>query len=166
VRGKAAMSRFDAQFRSEWGKEHPSSPPQIGGTMSHLLSRAALLRAATVLVCSVTTVAVAGACQRPARLNPVAPTAQRHFPGVSVVSTRNGGFYVRILSGLTANGEPLYIIDGNPMMIDPNRGIDWVNLNDIVEIKALKDPSELSIYGPRGINGVIVVTTKQGVRPR
>lgn len=85
----------------------------------------------------------------------------RHAPGVDVVSTRFGGFYIRILSGLTANGEPLYVIDGHPMMIDPNRGIDWVTLGDIVQIKVLKNPAETTVYGPRGLNGVIILTTRQ-----
>jgi TonB-dependent SusC/RagA subfamily outer membrane receptor len=62
---------------------------------------------------------------------------------------------------MVGDGEPLYMIDGAPMMISPNRGIDWFKPDDIAEIKVLKRPDELAIYGPRGVNGVIVITTKQ-----
>ena len=68
---------------------------------------------------------------------------------------------IRIHSGAVGGGEPLYVIDGNPMMIPPNRGIDWFKPEDIAEIKVLKYPDELAVYGPRGVNGVIVITTKQ-----
>ena len=90
----------------------------------------------------------------------------RAFPGVALVSTREGGFLVRILSGLTGDGAPLYVIDGAPMVIDERRGIDWFTPEDIVQLKALKDPSETAVYGTRGANGVIVIFTKQGARPR
>jgi TonB-dependent SusC/RagA subfamily outer membrane receptor len=83
------------------------------------------------------------------------------FPGVAMVSTNHGGFSIRILSGLVS-GEPLYVIDGAPMLLDPYRGIDWFKPEDIVRLSVLKDPSQTSIYGPRGANGVIVLTTKQG----
>ncbi len=90
----------------------------------------------------------------------------RRFPGVELVSTGNGGFYVRILSGLVGSGEPLYVIDGNPMAIDSRRGIDWFEPEDIIRISVLKSPSDLTVYGPRGVNGVIVITTRQGTAPR
>lgn len=41
------------------------------------------------------------------------------------------------------------------------RGIDWFKPEDIAEIKVLKYPHELAVYGPSGVNGVIVITTKQ-----
>jgi TonB-dependent SusC/RagA subfamily outer membrane receptor len=57
------------------------------------------------------------------------------------------------------------MIDGAPT-IAPIRGIDWFKPDDIAEIKVLTRPDELAIYGPRGVNGVIVITTKQAARTR
>jgi TonB-dependent SusC/RagA subfamily outer membrane receptor len=83
-----------------------------------------------------------------------------------VVGTQTGGFVVRILSGLATGGEPLYVIDGHMMLVDPNRGIDWFKLDEIERINVLKTPDETSVYGPRGAHGVILITTKQGSRSR
>jgi TonB-dependent SusC/RagA subfamily outer membrane receptor len=85
----------------------------------------------------------------------------RRFPGVHVIRTRSGGFSVRILSALVGGGEPLYVIDGTPMPVEPSRGIDWLRLDDVAQIKVMKDPAETTVYGPRGVNGVVVITTKQ-----
>jgi TonB-dependent SusC/RagA subfamily outer membrane receptor len=91
--------------------------------------------------------------------------APRRFSGVDLVPTGQSAFVVKIHSGLVGDGEPLYIIDGNPMTISPSTGIDWFKPEDIVQIRVLKHPEELALYGPRGVNGVIVITTKQGVGP-
>ena len=69
---------------------------------------------------------------------------------------------IRIHSGMVGAGDPLYVIDGNPMKIPANRGIDWFKPEDITSVKVLKYPHELMEYGPNGVNGVIVITTKQG----
>jgi TonB-dependent SusC/RagA subfamily outer membrane receptor len=61
---------------------------------------------------------------------------------------------------MVGNGDPLYVIDGDPVMI-PAGGISWFKPEDIAQIKVLKYPDELALYGPRGVNGVIVITTKQ-----
>lgn len=73
---------------------------------------------------------------------------------------------MRIVSGLVNEGEPLYVIDDTPIPVEPSRGIDWFQPEDIVRIKVLKDPAETAVYGPPGINGVILITTKQGMRTR
>ena len=62
---------------------------------------------------------------------------------------------------MVGDGVPLYVIDGAPMKIAPNRGIDWFTPDDIADIKVLKFPHELAEYGANGANGVIVITTKQ-----
>jgi TonB-dependent SusC/RagA subfamily outer membrane receptor len=71
---------------------------------------------------------------------------------------------MRILSGLVAAGEPLYIIDDVRAVVEPSRGIDWFKPEDIVRIRVLKNPSETTVYGPAGANGVILITTKEGMR--
>ena len=88
------------------------------------------------------------------------------FAGVDIVPTSRFGFRVRIQSALVGDGEPLYVIDGVRMTIPPNRGIDWFKPEDIATIKVLKLPHELAEYGPSGVNGVIVITTKQALARR
>jgi len=84
------------------------------------------------------------------------------FPGVEVVRTRSGGFLIRIRGVTTFLGDqtPLYVIDGIPVQVDPERGLDWLSLAEIARIDVLKDPAETSMYGVRGANGVILITTK------
>ena len=93
--------------------------------------------------------------------------ARLRSPGVDIVPMGKSAFVVRISSGMVGRGEPLYVIDGAPMMISPARGIDWLKPDDILQIKVLKTPDELALYGPQGVNGVIVITTKalRGRRP-
>jgi TonB-dependent starch-binding outer membrane protein SusC len=57
-------------------------------------------------------------------------------------------------------GQPLIVIDGFPM--DNTSFINSINPNDIQQIDVLKDASATAIYGSRGANGVIIITTKQG----
>jgi TonB-dependent SusC/RagA subfamily outer membrane receptor len=84
------------------------------------------------------------------------------FPGVQIIRTASGGFLVRIrgLSSFLGRGEPLYVIDGTPVEVDPNRGLDWINPSDIARITVLTGPPETTLYGVRGANGVIVITTR------
>ena len=79
-----------------------------------------------------------------------------------MVPIGHSAFVVRIHSGLVGDGEPLYVIDGTPMTISPNTGINWFKPDDIAQIQVLKRPDELTVYGARGVNGVILITTKQG----
>jgi TonB-linked SusC/RagA family outer membrane protein len=65
----------------------------------------------------------------------------------------------------TGNSEPLYVIDGMPMATgggDNKYGINSLNPSDIESIQILKDASSAAIYGSRGSNGVVLVTTKRG----
>ena len=67
---------------------------------------------------------------------------------------------VRIRGTTTlGNSNPLYIVDG----IAINGGIDYLSPDDIASIEVLKDAASASIYGARSANGVILVTTKQGL---
>ena len=122
-------------------------------------------RAAGILACATCVVTLSGCHQRARVGDETVPVAGR-FSGVDLVPTRSGGFYVRILSGLVGSGEPLYVIDGTPLMIDPARGIDWFKPEDILRITVLKSPSDLAVYGARGVNGVILITTRQGTGPK
>ena len=82
--------------------------------------------------------------------------------GVQVVRSSGqpqAGFSIRIrgTSSITAGSDPLYIVDGVPM-----EGINDINPSDIENITILKDASSAAIYGNRGANGVVLVTTKRG----
>lgn len=129
------------------------------------LPRTSLRRVAGILACASSIVALDGCSQRSPAARETFAVARR-FPGLDLVSTPHGGFFIRILSGLVGGGDPLYIIDGNPMVIDSGRGIDWFKPEDIAAIRVLKSPSDLAVYGPRGVNGVIVITMKQAATPR
>jgi TonB-linked SusC/RagA family outer membrane protein len=63
------------------------------------------------------------------------------------------------LGSIGSGNEPLYLIDGVPMMAD---AILALNANDFESIAVLKDASATSIYGARAANGVLYITTKQG----
>lgn len=66
---------------------------------------------------------------------------------------------VVIRGATTVNGSnPLYVVDGVPMGTD----ISFLNQNDIESMEILKDASASAIYGTRGSNGVILITTKKG----
>ena len=131
--------------------------------MSLRLSRSSLASVVGILMCGSTFAALGGCAHRSPRVD---EPSVRVFPGVHMTRTRSGGFSMRILSGLAGDGQPLYIIDDSPVMLDPNRGIDWFEPEDIVRIRVLKDPAEMAVYGPNGVNGVILITTKHGARPR
>lgn len=65
---------------------------------------------------------------------------------------------VRGLNSVSANSEPLVVVDGYPV---PD-GLAFVNSQDVSSIEVLKDAASAAIYGSRGANGVILITTKGG----
>ena len=73
-------------------------------------------------------------------------------PGADTNITIRGG------ASITQNTEPLYIVDGFEM----DNALQVINSNDIESIEVLKDASSTAIYGARGSNGIIVITTKSG----
>jgi TonB-dependent SusC/RagA subfamily outer membrane receptor len=85
--------------------------------------------------------------------------------GVSVRQTANGGLAVRIRgrSSLHGTSQPLYVIDGMPIEPGHDGSLHGINAYDIESIRVLKDVTDTAIYGVRGANGVVVITTK---RPR
>ncbi len=96
---------------------------------------------------------------------------------VSQVASGTGGSTKVIIRGnnsLTGNSQPLYVIDGIPLSndvfsqagrwggTDYGDGISNINQDDIESISVLKGPNAASLYGERGSNGVILITTKSG----
>ena len=104
---------------------------------------------------------------------------QGKVPGMEMKKTSaepGGGITVKIRgsNSLLGNNEPLYVIDGFPL-IDDNRSrpggwesqqslnlLSNLNPRDIESVQVLKDASATAIYGSRGANGVIIITTKKG----
>lgn len=131
--------------------------------MSLTLSRVSSARIPAIFACALSLVALGGCIHRSSAVD---EQHVRSFPGVQLARTPTGGFNVHILSGFLGDAQPLYIVDDTPVPVDPTRGIDWFKPEDIVRIRALKDPAETSVYGPRGVNGVLLITTKEGLRLR
>ena len=92
-------------------------------------------------------------------------------PGAGVSIT------VRGANSFTTSSQPLYIVDGIPFGTDPNgtpssdanggnnqqtSPLSMINPNEIEKIEVLKDASATAIYGSRGANGVVIITTKKG----
>ena len=83
------------------------------------------------------------------------------FAGVSVTPAANGGLEIRIRGGSTSfmsGEEPLYIVDGTSLP-QGSGGIVFLNPYDIEKIEVLKNPADVALYGVRGANGVIRITT-------
>ena len=103
--------------------------------------------------------------------------------GVDVASNERpgtvGAITIRGARSISASNSPLYVVDGIPLntklvtdsagkiSVDQNTGgIDFLNPTDIETIDVLKDASATAIYGSRGANGVVIITTKKGKNGR
>jgi iron complex outermembrane receptor protein len=93
------------------------------------------------------------------------------IPGVQVMNNNEpgGGVTIRVRGGTSVNAanDPLFVIDGVPLAVgggvtDGRNPLSFLNPNDIASITVLKDASATAIYGSRGANGVVLVTTKTG----
>ncbi|WP_348825660.1 SusC/RagA family TonB-linked outer membrane protein [Flavobacterium aestuarii] len=87
---------------------------------------------------------------------------QGRAAGVQVISSGQPGsnptFRIRG-TGTIGNNDPLIVVDGMPL----TGGLNQVNMNDVESLQVLKDASSTAIYGARGANGVVIITTKRGV---
>jgi len=89
---------------------------------------------------------------------------QGRVPGLAVTNTSGApGSQVKIrirgANSINASNDPLYVIDGIALS---SIGLKDININDIESMEILKDASATSIYGSRGANGVVLITTKSG----
>ena len=96
---------------------------------------------------------------------------QAKVPGVQVVDNNEpgGGIAIRIRGGTSVNAsnEPLFVVDGVPLAVgggvsSGRNPLNFLNPADIASITVLKDASATAIYGSRGANGVILISTKTG----
>lgn len=84
-------------------------------------------------------------------------------PGIQAVAASgqpgtSATIRIRGIGSLNASSAPLYVVDGNPFSGD----LSSINPNDIESISVLKDAASSALYGSRGANGVIIITTKTG----
>src|SRR5436190_10204997 len=109
--------------------------------------------------------AVGGINQKDIKSRPVdnaLQAMQGKVAGVDIGSTERPGtipsINIRGVRSLTASNTPLFVVDGIPLITG---SIDNINPQDIESIDVLKDASATAIYGSRGANGVVIITTKQ-----
>lgn len=88
--------------------------------------------------------------------------------GLNVATTNSGVFadtrvVIRGIRSLTGNNQPMLVLDGVPLSLG---FLSSINPNDILDVTILKSSSATVVYGPDGVNGAIVVTTKRGNKTR
>jgi TonB-linked SusC/RagA family outer membrane protein len=91
----------------------------------------------------------------------VSDALQGRAAGVQVITSGTPGSdaTLRIRGvGTINNNNPLLVIDGVPV----SSGLNTLNMNDVESMQVLKDASATAIYGSRGANGVVIITTKRG----
>ncbi|MEK0430558.1 MAG: hypothetical protein RL139_362 [Gemmatimonadota bacterium] len=107
----------------------------------------------------------------PGRVVSAEQLIQAKVPGVQVIESNEpgGGISLRIRGGtsINASNEPLIVVDGVPLNVggglsSGRNPLNFLNPNDIKEITVLKDAQATAIYGSRGANGVLMITTKSG----
>jgi len=86
--------------------------------------------------------------------------------GLNIATVNNGVFAdtritLRGIRSLTGNNQPLLVVDGVPVALG---FLNRLNPNDVDDINILKGASAASLYGPDGVNGVIIVKTKRGTK--
>ncbi|MCX2453992.1 TonB-dependent receptor [Pedobacter sp. PLR] len=88
-------------------------------------------------------------------------------PGVQAVASSgqpgtSATIRIRGIGSINASSSPLYVVDGNPYSGD----LSSINPSDVESISVLKDAASSALYGSRGANGVIIITTKSGKKNR
>lgn len=96
---------------------------------------------------------------------------QGRVAGVQVIDSGEpgGGISLRIRGGTSVNAsnEPLFVVDGVPLPVGGGLSagrnpLNFINPEDIESLTVLKDAASTAIYGSRGANGVVIITTKSG----
>lgn len=131
----------------------------------HAMTRALLLAA---LAASLAACGTSSSTPRDGDLerdgNEAAQNELRRFPGVSVTETSRG-IQVRLRGTTSFMGdqEPLYIVDNIRTEPGSDGTLAGLRQADIADIRVLKSAAETSAYGPRGANGVVIITTTTAI---
>jgi TonB-dependent SusC/RagA subfamily outer membrane receptor len=85
------------------------------------------------------------------------------IPGLQVTRLANGEYSLRIrgVNSFLGNTEPLVVVDGLPLQQGFGSALGMINPEDVARIDVLKDAASAAIYGLRGANGVILITTRR-----
>lgn len=98
--------------------------------------------------------------------DPIERVLQAKDPSIQVSSSPAGlSVTIRGSSSFVSGTGPLYVLDGVPVQPGPGGLLTGINPYDIESIKVLKNPADIALYGMRGGNGVIVITTKRPGKP-
>ncbi len=97
------------------------------------------------------------------QVSSISRALQGAVPGIQSVASAgqpgsNATIRIRGIGSINASSDPLYVVDGVPF----SGNINTLNPADIQSISVLKDAAASALYGSRGANGVIIITTKQG----
>jgi len=108
---------------------------------------------------SISTIKLADLSKQP--VANVGDAIQGRAAGVQVITSGQPGsnptFRIRG-TGTIGNNDPLIVVDGMPL----TGGLNQINMNDVESMQILKDASSTAIYGARGANGVVIISTKRG----
>lgn len=82
--------------------------------------------------------------------------------GVRLLRGPRGGIRVLIrgVNSIHGSNQPLYVVDGMPVHVEAGQGLYWLDPTEVKTIEVLKDAGATAIFGQRGANGVIIITTK------
>jgi TonB-dependent SusC/RagA subfamily outer membrane receptor len=112
----------------------------------------------SLVTTAISSIAPAGGPNRYARIEEM---MRGRAPGVEVRRVGHD-FRIRVRgAGALGGGEPLIVIDGMPMQQTSVSALAGLNPNDVQRIDVLKDAGATAMYGSRGSNGVIVITTRR-----
>jgi TonB-dependent SusC/RagA subfamily outer membrane receptor len=96
---------------------------------------------------------------------PIEHVLQSKYPGVQITRTGDGiAIEIRGPGSFFSSDAALYVVDGVPMPTGRGGGITGLNPYDVESIRVLKNPEDIGIYGIRGSNGVVLITTKRPSR--
>ncbi len=90
------------------------------------------------------------------RVSGVQVTESSGLPGVA------SSVHLRGTNSLTGDNDPLYVVDGVPLVSTKGNPLSDISPADIVAMEVLKDQSATAIYGSRAVNGVVFITTRKG----
>ena len=99
---------------------------------------------------------------------PIEVALQRKVPGLRVTRTSEGEIALEVRGGSSyrgADSPPLFILDGQPFTPGPGGVLSGVSPQNIESIRVLRS-AEAGLYGSKGADGVIVITTKRGANRR
>jgi TonB-dependent SusC/RagA subfamily outer membrane receptor len=166
---EASMSRSSPQFPDRTAPAITLLAIVLSGLVPACARRTGTPQARPQVAAAEDTITAAdltsGAVERRPR-EPIGSLLQGRVSGVNVTVSPAGVVSVRLqgASSFYSNADPLIVIDGTSFSPGPGGTLIGVNPEDIESIEVLKHPPETSLYGVRGANGVIVITTKRPKR--